>query len=98
MGVVYRAWDARLERTIALKVILQAAYQELDERQRFQAEAMAVARLKHENIVQVYDVGVENDTPYMALEFVAGGTLLDRTRGKPQDPRSAARLIADLAD
>src|SRR5437588_9761088 len=73
MGVVYRARHLALKRPVALKMILGDVSDE--ERQRFQAEAEAAARLRHPGIVQVYDIGAADGLPYLALEFVAGGTL-----------------------
>ncbi|MFT3882165.1 MAG: protein kinase [Gemmatales bacterium] len=98
MGIVYRARDTRLDRVIALKMILRAEYSNANDLHRFQTEAMAVAKLKHPNIVQVYDVGTEADIPYMALEYIEQGTLTRKTQGKPQEARYAAHLIAAMAD
>src|SRR6478672_11926079 len=57
MGVVYRAWHVRLERPVALKMLLAGAQARPAEQERFRREALAVAALRHPNIVQVYDVG-----------------------------------------
>jgi serine/threonine protein kinase/tetratricopeptide (TPR) repeat protein len=98
MGIVYRARDIRLGRTIALKMILRANYSDPKDLHRFQVEATAVAKLQHPNIVQVYDVGMDGDVPYMALEFVDQGTLSKKLQGKPQESRFAASLVAGMAD
>jgi serine/threonine protein kinase len=98
MGVVYKAIDRRLGRPVALKVILSGGHAGDIERQRFQLEVEAAARLQHPNIVQVYEVGQENDQPFMAMEFCAGGTLEDRIRDQPQPPREAAQILLTLAD
>src|SRR5262249_21639556 len=68
MGVVYRARDVALKRTVALKVILAGSHAGPAERARFQAEAEAVARLHHPNVVQIYEVGSHEGLAYVALE------------------------------
>ncbi len=64
---------------------------------RFRAEAEAVARLRHPNIVQVYDVGEQDGRPYFSLEFIDGGTLAQTVNGTPQPARAAARLVQTLS-
>ena len=95
-GIVYRAYDPVLERPVALKVPkLRPNLGDLIE--RFLREARSAARLRHPNIVTVYDCGREEEQPFIALEFVAGQTLADRLReGKPT-PRQAASWIRDVA-
>jgi tetratricopeptide (TPR) repeat protein len=97
MGVVYQARHRALKRTVALKMILAGGHAGDAERQRFCAEAEAVARLSHPNIVQVYEVGESDGLPFCALEYVAGDTLARRLGEGPLPPREAARLAADLA-
>ncbi len=97
MGVVYKARQKGLNRTVALKMVLSAGRATAEELARFQTEAEAVALLHHPNIVQVYDVGVLQGLPYFSLEFCPGGTLADRAGGKPLPPRLAARLVRDVA-
>jgi hypothetical protein len=67
------------------------------ERTRFHTEAEAVARLHHVNVVQIFEIGEQDGHLYLALEFVAGGTLKERLGGKPQPPRAAAELVEILA-
>ncbi|HEV3344834.1 MAG TPA: protein kinase [Pirellulales bacterium] len=94
MGVVYRARQVDLDRIVALKQI--SGDVGADDLARFRAEASAMARLKHPNILQVYDVGEQDARPYLACEFVDGG--LDRClTGEPLPFRSACRLVAMLA-
>src|SRR5262249_22523608 len=62
------------------------------------AEAEAVARLQHPNIVQIYEVGEADGRQFIALEYVAGGSLAERLAGKPLPPHDAARLVALLAE
>lgn len=101
MGVVYRARHIALQRTVALKVLRfghQASPRELS---RFQTEAKAAARVKHSHIVAIFDIGDSSAghdaPPYMALEYIDGGTLGRVLGGQPQSPWQAARLIATLA-
>ena len=98
MGVVYRAWHTRLNRPVALKMLLAGPYAEPADRERFQREAQAVAALCHPNVVQVYDVGDVEGRPYFTMELVEGGSLADRIKGAPQPARQAAALVATLAD
>ncbi len=97
MGVVYQARQTALKRFVALKMILAKEYAGPDQLARFRAEAEAVACLQHPNIVQVFDSGAHEGRPYLAMEFVDGGTLAARIQGTPQLPREAAQLIATLA-
>jgi hypothetical protein len=95
-GVVYRARHLRLNRLVALKM-LRTGHGSATEEQRFRAEAEALARLQHPNIVQIFDVGDFQGRPYCALEFVGGGSLDLRLRDAALAPAAAARLVADLA-
>jgi serine/threonine protein kinase len=96
MGVVYRARQVQLDRVVALKLIRSGDLADPPERARFAAEARAVARLSHPNIVQVYEVGEVNGTPFLALEYVPGGTLANVLTGLVP-PGPAAVLVATLA-
>jgi serine/threonine protein kinase/CHASE3 domain sensor protein len=98
MGVVYKAEDQRLKRVVALKVILAGGHAGEIELARFQTEAESVARLKHHNFVQIYEVGSDEGLPFLALEFCAGGSLEDRLEESQPTPREAAELMAKLAD
>jgi tetratricopeptide (TPR) repeat protein len=97
MGVVYLARQVRLNRLVALKMIPGGAHAGPHERERFRAEAEAVARLQHPNVVQVFEAGEADGCPYLALEYVAGGSLTDRARETPWQPRAAAELVRTLA-
>ena len=98
MGIVYRAWHRRLNRHVALKMLLAGAYARPEERERFLREAEAVAGLRHPNIVQVYDVGDLDGRPYFTMEFVEGGSLAQRLAGTPMPAGEAAALVATLAE
>jgi WD40 repeat protein len=102
MGVVYQARDVRLGRLVALKMLLGGCFADPDHRQRFRAEAGAVARLQHPHIVQLfevgdYEVGEGLPCPYFTLEFVEGGSLAQRLAGRPAPPRQAAAWLEPLA-
>jgi serine/threonine protein kinase len=97
MGIVYQARQVALQRTVALKMVLNGAHAGPKELARFRAEAAVIARLQHPNIVQIYDVGEAAGRPYFALEFVAGGSLAQHLHGTPQPLRPSAQLIETLA-
>src|SRR5262249_28757527 len=97
MGVVYKAQHEKLKRIAALKMVSIQPLDDAHDLKRFQAEAQAVARLQHPNIVQIYEVGEQNGSPYLALEFVTGGTLKSRLDGRPQPIRAAVQLVQQLA-
>jgi tetratricopeptide (TPR) repeat protein len=97
MGVVYQAWQTGLGRVVALKMILAGGGPEGKELGRFRTEAEAAARLQHPNIVQVHAVGDHDGRPYLALEYVDGGSLAQKLNRTPQPAREAAALLETLA-
>jgi serine/threonine protein kinase len=97
MGVVYQARQLGLDRIVAFKMVLAGFQAGPKDLARFRAEAAALARLQHPNIVQIYDVGETAGRPYFAFEFVAGGSLAQYLRGTPQPVRPAAQLVETLA-
>ena len=103
MGVVYQARHRGLNRAVALKLLRGAALDDPEFRERLRAEAEAVARLQHPNIIQVFETGTADvsadgrlNGPFIALEYVDGGCLAKLT-DRPQPPRDAARIVARLA-
>ena len=97
MGVVYKARHRRLQRMVALKMVLSGVHVGAVGLARFRAEAEAVARLSHPNIVQIYETGEHDGLPFFSLELVDGGSLDQRIRESPTSPRAAAQLIETLA-
>ena len=97
MGVVYKARDRRLQRLVALKMVLAGAHVGAVGLARFRAEAEAVAKLSHANIVQIYETGEHEGRPYFALELVDGGSLDQKILESPASPRAAASFIETLA-
>jgi hypothetical protein len=97
MGVVYKARHVGLNRLVALKMILAGGHAGPDDLARFRGEAEAVARLKHANVVQIYDFGEAGGLPYFSLEFVEGGGLDKKLAGTPLLPTEAAALVETLA-
>jgi tetratricopeptide (TPR) repeat protein/tRNA A-37 threonylcarbamoyl transferase component Bud32 len=97
MGVVYKARQQGLNRLVALKMIVGGSRARADLLARFRTEAEAVARLRHPNILQIYDIGEVGGLPFLSLELLEGGDLDDRLAGTPQPCRQAAELVATLA-
>src|ERR1043165_8571123 len=90
MGVVYKARHKKLGRLIALKMILAGGHAGEADLARFRTEAEAIARFKHANIIQIYEIGEQEGKPYFSLEFCAGGSLAQKIDGTPMKPKDAA--------
>jgi serine/threonine protein kinase len=97
MGVVYLARQRSLGRLVAIKMMRDARLSSESDRARFLAEAEAAAKLKHPNIVTVFEVGHEVGLPYIVMEYIAGETLAQRLADGPLPSRPAARLVAEAA-
>jgi WD40 repeat protein/serine/threonine protein kinase len=97
MGVVYKARHRELHRMAALKMVLAGEFASLAQEQRFRLEAELAARVRHPNIVQVYEIGSYQGRPFLALEWVEGGSLANRLDGHPWPPAAAAALVETLA-
>jgi tetratricopeptide (TPR) repeat protein len=97
MGLVFLARQTALNRLVALKVIRPGRGLEAEEVARFRNEAEVIARLRHPNVIRIYDVGACDGLPYCALEYVEGGSLAQRLDGTPVPARQAAALVEALA-
>jgi serine/threonine-protein kinase len=97
MAVVYKARAPGFDRPLALKTLHAPGRVGPGRLARFRREAEALGRLWHPNVVRLWAVGEHDGRPFLALEYVEGGTLMQRLNGKPLPPRQAARLVAVLA-
>jgi tetratricopeptide (TPR) repeat protein len=97
MGIVYKARQLRLDRIVALKMILAGAHAGPMQLGRFETEARAVARLQHPHIVQIFEVGEHEGKPFLCLEYVEGNNLHELAYGTLLPERDVARLVALLA-
>jgi serine/threonine protein kinase/tetratricopeptide (TPR) repeat protein len=97
MGVVYKARQRGLNRAVAIKMIRTDRRGSAERLARFRIEAEAVARLRHPNVVQIFEIGEAAGTPFVSLELLEGGSLDDRLQNTPQPGRAAAELLITLA-
>jgi eukaryotic-like serine/threonine-protein kinase len=97
MGIVYKARHIGLKRSVALKMLLGETHTDAARLVRFRVEAEAVGKLRHPNIVQVFDVGESAGRPFLALELLEGGTLADRLADRMLAIPAAAELMLTLA-
>ncbi len=98
MGVVYLAVDTRLERSVAIKFLPPAYFEDEQAVKRFQREAKATAALNHPHICTVYDIGESEDQPYLVMEHLEGETLKHRLARGPIPTAEALKLAAQIAD
>ena len=97
MGVVYKAEDLKLKRTVALKFLPLRLADSTELRERFLVEAQAAAALSHPNICVIHEVGESEKCPYIAMEFVEGKTLRDRIKKGPLKPEEALDIVIQVA-
>ncbi|HWB73418.1 MAG TPA: serine/threonine-protein kinase, partial [Nannocystaceae bacterium] len=98
MGVVYAAWDPRLDRKVAIKLVDESRFGEPeDARTRLEQEARAAATLNHPNIVTIYDVGVHDGRVFLAMEFVDGSTLAGWMRRERRGWREVVEMFVEMA-
>jgi serine/threonine protein kinase len=100
MATVYRAHDRKLDREVAIKVLADNFAGDEEVRRRFSREARLAARLDHPNVVQVFDVGEDEDRPYIVMEYVEGGTVGDRLKRRRRSlaTNEALGLLCQLCD
>jgi eukaryotic-like serine/threonine-protein kinase len=97
MGVVFRARQLSTQRLVALKLIRDASLAGPRERARFRIEAEAAARMRHPNIVAIFEIGEQQGRPFFAMELIDGGSLDRHLAGQPQPIAQASELIRTLA-
>src|SRR5262249_39388941 len=97
MGVVYLARDTKLNRTVALKMVLAGAHATPAALGRFLTEAEAVAALTHPGIVAIYEIGRQGELPFFTLEYCPGGSLTAKVKDAPLPPREAATVVEQVA-
>jgi len=98
MGEVYRARDTRLDRTVALKVLVQHLGDTPEMRQRFEREARAVSSFNHPNICALYDIGQQDGTDFLVMEYLEGETLAKRIERGPLPSAELLRIAAQICE
>jgi eukaryotic-like serine/threonine-protein kinase len=98
MGAVYRARDTRLDRTVAIKILPDHLAENPQANERFQREARAISSLSHPNICHLYDVGAQNSTSYLVMEYLEGETLADRLRKGPLPLEQFFKVAMEICD
>jgi serine/threonine protein kinase len=98
MGEVYRARDTRLDRTVAVKILLKGIAETSEVRQRFEREARAVSSLNHPHICALYDVGHQDGIEYLVMEYLEGETLAARIEKGPLPNAELLRYASQIAD
>ncbi len=97
MGVVYRARQLSLNRTVAVKVVLHGPFSSPEFVQRFRTETAAIATLQHPNIVAIYEVGAERQEHFFSMQYIDGPNLAEVVRGKPLPTQRAAEYLQTIA-
>jgi hypothetical protein len=97
MGVVYQAIHRRTGRPAAVKFLYPGGAMDPALRTRFSTEALALARVRHPHIVEVFEVGEADGRPYLAMEFVPGEPLAQRLKAGLPDPRQSAEIVAKVS-
>jgi WD40 repeat protein/tRNA A-37 threonylcarbamoyl transferase component Bud32 len=98
MGIVYQARQRKINRIVALKMVLTGAFASAEERSRFRYEAELIGQMNHPHIVQIHEAGQHDGLPFFALEFVNGGNLAERLeRDGAMQTREAAELVERLS-
>ena len=98
MATVYRGYDPRLARDVAVKLLLGDTYNDPNLRERFEREAHTIARLEHPAIVPVYDFGDDQGQLFLVMRLMTGGSLQDRLRRGPMSASDVAHIVSRLAD
>ena len=96
VGAVYRATQVKLNRVVAIKVLLGQAFASPEDESRFRAEALTVAQIQHPNVIQIFDIGDDAEMPFLAVEYLEGGTLETRMTGTPMPIGDALRMVYQM--
>ncbi len=97
MGLVFSAWDSRLQRDVAIK-LLRDEFSAREMRERFLQEARAASGLNHPNICTIFDLGEHDGDPYMVMELLRGETLRSRIFAGPMPPEDILKIGTEMAD
>jgi serine/threonine protein kinase len=98
MGVIWEAFDRALRRPVALKVMMPEYVSSDTARRRFEREAMSIAQLRNEHIVQIHDYGIDEDSPYIVMELLEGEDLEARlARERQLSPAATLTLLRQIA-
>jgi len=97
MGAVYKAYDNKLQRTVALKLLPSEYVSQQDRRRRFFQEARAASALSHPHILTIYEVGEDNGTPYIAMEYIEGQTLRNKIKNNGLQLKEALDIAIQIA-
>lgn len=98
MGEVYRASDTRLGRTVAIKVLPEEVSKDAQRRQRLEREARAISSLSHPNICALYDIGHQDGTDFLVMEYIEGETLAHRLTKGPLPLDQVLRYGIEIAE
>src|SRR6202162_4707998 len=98
MGEVYRARDTRLDRIVAIKILPDHLADRADLRERFEREARTIASLNHPHICTLHDIGRQDGTDYLVMEYLEGETLAQRLQKGPLPLDQVLRYAIEIAD
>jgi hypothetical protein len=98
MGEVYRAWDTRLERTVAIKILPTHFSSSPEAAQHFEREAKTISKLNHPHICILHDIGSDSGLNYLVMECIEGETLASRLQRGPLQLREALKYGSEIAD
>ena len=98
MGAVYKAYDKKLHRVVALKVLPPEYVSQQDRRRRFYQEARAASALNHPHILTVYEVGEDEGKPYIAMEYIEGQTLRQKIKSRALEIKQTLDIAIQIAD